>query len=155
MEDKGIVRHRKKIESTVNNARMAQALRAEFGSLAAYFWAHEPGPKDRLIAPFMKSWSSWGRRKFQGHFRGPEKTWLVLCRPNHGLCLHAGHGYGQRPYRGLLLPCRGGRSTRPVRPASNGREMTSLLLEQEAQGEIDIEKRSYIYHERENNGCYD
>ena len=47
LADAGIVRHRKKIESTINNAKRAQELRAEFGSLAAYFWAHEPGPEDR------------------------------------------------------------------------------------------------------------
>lgn len=38
----GIVRHRGKIASTLNNARRAQALRDEFGSLAAYFWRFEP-----------------------------------------------------------------------------------------------------------------
>jgi DNA-3-methyladenine glycosylase I len=40
--DAGIVRHRGKIESTINNARRAQQLRDEFGSLAAYFWGFEP-----------------------------------------------------------------------------------------------------------------
>ena len=38
----GIVRHRGKIESTINNAQRAQELAAEFGSLAAYFWRWEP-----------------------------------------------------------------------------------------------------------------
>nr|WP_319516021.1 DNA-3-methyladenine glycosylase I [uncultured Cohaesibacter sp.] len=47
LADAGIVRHRKKIESTINNARRARDLQSEFGSLAAYFWAHEPGPEDR------------------------------------------------------------------------------------------------------------
>ena len=47
LADEGIVRHRKKIESTINNAKRAQELCAEFGSLAAYFWAAEPGPADR------------------------------------------------------------------------------------------------------------
>ena len=47
LADAGIVRHRKKIESTINNANRAQEMRAEFGSLAAYFWAHEPGPAER------------------------------------------------------------------------------------------------------------
>ncbi|MEO1387774.1 MAG: DNA-3-methyladenine glycosylase I [Cyanobacteria bacterium J06634_6] len=46
--DKGIVRHRKKIESVVNNARRAIALAEEFGSLAAYFWQYEP---DALARP--------------------------------------------------------------------------------------------------------
>ena len=40
--DAGIVRHRGKIASTVNNAKRAQELRSEFGSLAAYFWLYEP-----------------------------------------------------------------------------------------------------------------
>jgi DNA-3-methyladenine glycosylase I len=47
LADSGIVRHRGKIVSTINNARRAQALREEFGSLARYFWRHEPGPQER------------------------------------------------------------------------------------------------------------
>jgi len=43
----GIVRHRGKIVSTINNARRAQELAAEFGSLAAYFWRWEPAPSAR------------------------------------------------------------------------------------------------------------
>ncbi|MCR9123117.1 MAG: DNA-3-methyladenine glycosylase I [Phyllobacteriaceae bacterium] len=45
--DAGIVRHRGKIVSTINNAKRARAMRDEFGSLAAFFWAHEPGPEER------------------------------------------------------------------------------------------------------------
>lgn len=40
--DAGIVRHRGKIVSTINNARQALKLVEEFGSLAAYFWSFEP-----------------------------------------------------------------------------------------------------------------
>ena len=47
LQDAGIVRHRKKIESTINNAKRAKELQAEFGSLAAYFWSYEPGPEER------------------------------------------------------------------------------------------------------------
>ncbi len=47
MLDTGIVRHRGKIESTINNARQALTLREEFGSLAAYFWRWEPDPSTR------------------------------------------------------------------------------------------------------------
>lgn len=54
MGDAGIVRHRKKIESTINNAKRAQELRAEFGSLATYFWAHEPGVADRPDRPIYE-----------------------------------------------------------------------------------------------------
>ena len=47
LNDAGIVRHRGKIESTINNARRAVELKKEFGTLAAYFWQHEPPPSDR------------------------------------------------------------------------------------------------------------
>jgi len=45
--DADIVRHRGKIESTINNARRAAVLIDEFGSLAAYVWQWEPNPKLR------------------------------------------------------------------------------------------------------------
>jgi len=47
LTDTGIVRHRGKIVSTINNARRAQALREEFGTLARYFWSFEPTPQER------------------------------------------------------------------------------------------------------------
>jgi DNA-3-methyladenine glycosylase I len=40
--DAGIVRHRGKIASTINNAQRALAIQAEFGTLAAYIWGFEP-----------------------------------------------------------------------------------------------------------------
>ncbi len=45
--DAGIVRHRGKIVSTINNAARAQEMVEEAGSLAAWFWAFEPGPENR------------------------------------------------------------------------------------------------------------
>lgn len=45
--DAGIVRHRGKIESTVNNARRALELRREFGSIAAFVWSYEPHASTR------------------------------------------------------------------------------------------------------------
>ena len=42
--DAGIVRHRGKIEATINNARRALELVDEAGSLAAYVWRFEPAP---------------------------------------------------------------------------------------------------------------
>ncbi|MEP7056205.1 MAG: DNA-3-methyladenine glycosylase I [Caldimonas sp.] len=45
--DAGIVRHRGKIESTLNNARRVLELKRESGSLAAYVWRFEPGPSSR------------------------------------------------------------------------------------------------------------
>ena len=47
MADAGIVRHRGKIESVVNNARRVIELRREFGSLSAYAWRFEPAPSSR------------------------------------------------------------------------------------------------------------
>jgi DNA-3-methyladenine glycosylase I len=45
--DAGIVRHRGKITAAINNARQAQVLQREFGSLAAYFWRFEPPASSR------------------------------------------------------------------------------------------------------------
>ena len=47
LRDAGIVRHRGKIESTINNAKRALELRDEHGSLAAYFWQFEPPARER------------------------------------------------------------------------------------------------------------
>lgn len=42
LKDQGIVRHRGKIEAVINNARRAQELIAENGSLAAFLWSYAP-----------------------------------------------------------------------------------------------------------------
>lgn len=42
--DSGIVRHRGKIEAVIHNARMAEVMAQREGSLASYFWRHEPNP---------------------------------------------------------------------------------------------------------------
>jgi DNA-3-methyladenine glycosylase I len=55
LADAGIVRHRGKIESTINNARRALEGRREGGSLAAYFWRWEPGPEAR---PRKVTWAA-------------------------------------------------------------------------------------------------
>ena len=47
LADAGIVRHRGKIASTINNAARAVELKQEFGSLAAYFWRMEPPAASR------------------------------------------------------------------------------------------------------------
>ncbi len=41
LQDAGIIRHRGKIEATINNAARAIEMEQEFGSLAAYFWRFE------------------------------------------------------------------------------------------------------------------
>jgi DNA-3-methyladenine glycosylase I len=49
LADPGIVRHRGKIEAVIHNARCAQEMVKAEGSLAAYFWRHEPAPGE--LAP--------------------------------------------------------------------------------------------------------
>lgn len=45
LKDEGIVRHRGKIEATINNAKRAQELVKQEGSLAAFIWRYEPDKK--------------------------------------------------------------------------------------------------------------
>jgi DNA-3-methyladenine glycosylase I len=47
LDDASIVRHRGKIESTINNARRALELVEAEGSLAAFVWRFEPAAEDR------------------------------------------------------------------------------------------------------------
>jgi DNA-3-methyladenine glycosylase I len=55
LDDASIVRHRGKIEATVNNARRAVELVEAEGSLAAYVWRFEPGPETR---PARVTWEA-------------------------------------------------------------------------------------------------
>ena len=55
LQDAGIVRHRKKIESTINNAGRAVDLEVEFGSLSDYFWRFVPPDDER---PQTMNWES-------------------------------------------------------------------------------------------------
>lgn len=47
LQDESIVRHKGKINATINNAARAIELEQEFGSLAAYFWRYEPSADER------------------------------------------------------------------------------------------------------------
>ncbi|MCD2472252.1 DNA-3-methyladenine glycosylase I [Jiella sp. MQZ9-1] len=54
----GIIRHRGKIASAINNARQAQRLRDRGRSLAAFLWAFEPGAEERpavVTAAFVRA----------------------------------------------------------------------------------------------------
>jgi DNA-3-methyladenine glycosylase I len=55
LDDASIVRHRGKIEATLNNARRALDLVDEEGSLAAYVWRFEPDPASR---PKRLTWAA-------------------------------------------------------------------------------------------------
>jgi len=56
LNNEGIVRHRGKIEAVINNAKQAQKLVKQEGSLAAFFWRYEPDEKS-LKAPQTASTS--------------------------------------------------------------------------------------------------
>ncbi len=51
LQDPGIVRHRGKIASTINNARRTLEIQKEFGSLASYVWRFEPERRGGLLRP--------------------------------------------------------------------------------------------------------
>jgi DNA-3-methyladenine glycosylase I len=55
VQDAGIVRHRGKIESTINNARRCAEVVDEFGSLSNYVWRFEP---DRKTRPKKLTWDA-------------------------------------------------------------------------------------------------
>ncbi len=54
LADAGIVRHRGKIESTINNARRLLELRQAFGSFTAYAWGFEPKAASRPQRPTLQ-----------------------------------------------------------------------------------------------------
>lgn len=57
LKDEGIVRHRGKIEATINNAKRAQEMVKQEGSLAAFIWRYEPDLK-KLAKPQSVSTSA-------------------------------------------------------------------------------------------------
>ena len=57
LKDAGIVRHRGKIEAVINNAKRAQELVKQEGSLAAFLWSYEPD-SNQLAAPQTVSTSA-------------------------------------------------------------------------------------------------
>ena len=57
LKDEGIVRHRGKIEAVINNAKRAQELVKEEGSIACYVWGFEPD-EDQLAEPQSASTSA-------------------------------------------------------------------------------------------------
>ena len=81
--DAGIVRHRGKIEAVINNAQRAVELADREGSLAAYFWRHEPA-EDDLTEPQTVSTSaeslalSKNLKKMGWKFVGPTTVYAFM-----------------------------------------------------------------------------
>lgn len=82
LADAGIVRHRGKIEATINNAARAQELIAEAGSLAAFFWRYED--KDPPSVPELRATSpqsvalSKALKKRGWRFVGPTTVYAFM-----------------------------------------------------------------------------
>lgn len=57
LKNEGIVRHRGKIEAVINNAKRAQEMVEQEGSLAAFIWSYEPDAK-KLATPQTASKSA-------------------------------------------------------------------------------------------------
>jgi DNA-3-methyladenine glycosylase I len=57
LKDEGIIRHRGKIEAVINNAKRAQELVKQEGSLAVFLWRHAPDPAE-LAKPQTASTSA-------------------------------------------------------------------------------------------------
>jgi len=83
LDNKGIVRHRGKIEAVVNNARRAQELVKRDGSLATFFWRYEPDMK-QLVEPQSVSTSpesialSKDLKKLGWKFVGPTTAYAFM-----------------------------------------------------------------------------
>lgn len=82
LQDAGIIRHRGKIEATINNAHRATELAEEFGSLGAYFWSFEPereGPGDEIASTTDESTAmSKGLKKRGFRFVGPTTAYAFM-----------------------------------------------------------------------------
>lgn len=80
--DAGIVRHRGKIEATINNAQRAIEVVDEQGSLAQYFWSFEPpksGPPRELPATTTASTALAKDLKRRGwRFVGPTTAYAFM-----------------------------------------------------------------------------
>ncbi|MDP1520303.1 DNA-3-methyladenine glycosylase I [Porticoccus litoralis] len=83
LQDKGIVRHRGKIQAVINNAQRAREMAASEGSLAAFFWRFEPDI-ETLPAPQTQSTSeesvalSKTLKKLGWKFVGPTTAYAFM-----------------------------------------------------------------------------
>ena len=115
LKDEGIVRHRGKIESTINNAKRALDLIEEKGSLAAYFWSWEPAARDR---PKRLTRDALAKMTHDAAINGAverlEGPRLDLRRAHHQLRIHAGDGPRQRSHRRLRHSRRHRAGARPL-----------------------------------------
>ena len=110
LQDPTIVRHRGKIEATIQNARASLDVIDEWGTLGAFCWSFEPEETLPLLEPTTPESVAMAKEL--------KRQRLPLRRAHHGLCLHGSDGDGQRPRRRMRHPRRGGRGPSPVRPTA-------------------------------------
>jgi DNA-3-methyladenine glycosylase I len=81
LADKGIVRHRGKIEAVINNAARAQELIAEAGSIAAFVWRYEAKvpapPQSQTTSPESEALSK-ALKKRGWRFVGPTTVFAFM-----------------------------------------------------------------------------
>ena len=84
------------------NARAFLDVQEEFGSFDAYIWGFVGG------TPIVNRRGRWARSREDAGIRrdqqGPEAARIQVRRLDHLLRVHAGHGHGERPPRGLPEP---------------------------------------------------
>ena len=80
LQNPAIVRHRGKIEATINNARRSIDLADEYGSLAAFFWSFEPHePSHGLPSETAESRAMAKELKGRGfRFVGPTTAYAFM-----------------------------------------------------------------------------
>ena len=81
LQDPSIVRHRRKIESTINNARKSSTLAEEYGSLGAFFWSYEPPPSPAplQVSESPESWAMATELKRRGFtWVGPTTAYAFM-----------------------------------------------------------------------------
>ena len=108
LSDPGIIRNRRKIEATIQNARAALAVP---GGLAALVWSYavDPAPVPPVSMADLPALHPGVHRAGQG----PARPRLQIHRPGHGLRHLPGLRSGRRPFAGLL-PARQARAGSPI-----------------------------------------
>lgn len=83
LKNKGIVRHRGKIDAVINNAKRAREIVEREGSLAAYFWRFEPDetnlPEPQTVSTSEESIAlSKALKKLGWKFVGPTTVYAFM-----------------------------------------------------------------------------
>ena len=80
LADPRIIRHRGKIEATINNASCAIDMESEYGSLGAFFWSFEPVARRTDIQPTSPESTAMAKALKERGFRfvGPTTAYAFM-----------------------------------------------------------------------------